>query len=1015
MKKTSLLIFIFSIVLPNVFSQSFSDDFENYNVGDYLGNQGTGWTTWSNSPGTSEDIQIVNDDAFSGSNSIYYDSPYGGGPQDIVLPFNGVHNTGTFKFRSMWKVPYGNSAYFNFQGGASLGSSWALDFYMYDDGSFYVDKLSGYFPQGQWFEIGIDVNFDTNVWEVFIDGVSQGTFSNGVNAVSFLDIFGVNYASQFWIDDVSYCFNNDCKTDLELKTASLSPNPICTNKGSDLTLDLTNHGPDAAKGFNLGLDMVGQGRIGYYVNLNGLAVGADTTIVIPAAFLTHKIVSSMPVKILNVDHDRNRQNDSVYTTITSYASPSGSSLIKGAIFQGKLNVGSPAQPDVVEIGKSVQYELTPPTNYTNSNFGSTWSISSIVARTTYGSIVPPSAYTLTNPLSGNNAVFKFTGLNTYLDSNITISYTISNTPNGCDSTIKRTIRVVPTPKPNFSIQGAVCLGDFTNFDNTTTIHSGTSTYKWYFGDGDSSDNTNPIHEFKTAGSFNVKIVATSFPYDIVKDTTIIVQVSDIPVVKFRPINACEGSTVRFQNQSTISSGTMTYDWDFGDASTHATASNPTHLYAAPGAFVVKLTASANGCLATQTRNAYQFAKPVASYTAPSTSVCALSEITLPNTSTIALGDQGALWDYSDGNISTTKNGKHAFAIAKTYDVKLTAVSEFGCKDSITKQIVVKETPIPAFVGNQFCGKIPTVFTNTTIENAPISTYTWTFSDNYTSNQKNVTRTWPNEGRYNVMLQALYANGCSGVTSKDITVAIQPKANFTAADICSGEILNFVNLTSGDKGNINYSWDFGNGTGTDASPKRLYNPSTTTTYTVSLAASYVNGCSDTVFKTVTVSQAPTCDFSIQNQGFIKYQFTPSNTTYTKYEWYFGEGGASFAKIPTYQYLYAGGFHVKMIATNSAGCNCEITKTISANTSTTSIGNNVGLKIYPNPNSGTFTVSNNNGNSMKIEVYNLLGSKILSQTSADSSVNINLGDVAKGIYLVKVTVNEVTTTTKVTVTN
>ena len=1015
MKKTITLILLFSLLLPVGFSQSFKDDFDSYNAGDYLGNQGTGWTTWSNSPGTYEDIYIVNDDAFSGSNSIFYDSPYGGGPQDIVLPFNGVHKTGTFKFRSKWKIPYGNSAYFNFQGGASIGSSWALDFYMYDDGSFYVDKLFGYFPQGQWFELGIDVNFDTNVWEVFIDGVSQGTFSNGVNQVSYLDIFGVNWASQFWIDDVSYCFNNDCKPDLELTSATLNPNPICTNHGSDLTLKLKNYGPDSAKGFNLGIDMPGQGRISRYVKLDNLAAGNDTTIVIPSVFLTHKVVSNQSVKILNTDHDRNRQNDSLYTTVTTYGSPSGATMITGSVFQGKASIGSPAQPDVVEIGKTNKYELTPPSGYSNANFGSTWFISSVVAKTKYGVVVPSGNYSLTNPSGGNNAILSFTGNSNYLDSNITFSYKIMNTPNGCDSTISRTVRVVPTPKPNFKLPGAICLGDFTNFDNTTSIHSGTSTYMWYFGDGDSSDNTNPIHEYAMAGTYNVKLVATSFPYGIVKDTIITVNVGDIPQVKFRPLNKCQGTPVTFQNQTTISSGAITYDWDFGDASVHATSSNPGHLYSAPGAYKVTLTATANGCAASQTRNAYTFAVPVPDFIAPATPVCAKTPITLSNTSTISMGDQGALWDYSDGNISTTKDGVHAFDIAKTYNVKLTAVSEFGCKDSIIKQVVVKPAPVPTFVGDQFCGKIPTVFTNTTVEDVANPNYTWTFSDNYTSFQKNVSRTWPYEGKFSATLKAQYTNGCVGETSKDFTVLIQPKANFTANDICSGETLNFVNLTAGDKGNINYKWDFGNGTGTEASPKRLYNPAVTTTYTVTLAASYTNGCADTITKTVTVSQAPTCDFTIVNQGFMKYQFAPVIGTYTKYEWYFGEGGASTLKNPAYQFLYAGGFKVKMIATNSAGCSCETTKLVSATSSVANINNVTGLKIYPNPNNGAFTVSNSNGGIMKIEVYNLLGSKIASQTTNENSASVNLGDVAKGIYLVKVTINDVTTTTKITVAN
>ncbi len=1014
MKKTLSFLFAILIALPLAFSQSFSDDFESYNVGDYLGNQGTGWTTWNGAPGTSEDIQIVNSDAFSGSNSIYYDSPYGGGPQDIVLPFGGVHNSGIFKFKSMWKIPKGNSAYFNFQGGANLGSSWAMDFYLNDDGSFNVDKLSGSFPQDQWFEIRIEINFDNNDWAVYVDNVYAGSFSSSVNAASYIDIFGVNYASSFWIDDVSYCVNNSCKPDVELKALALSPNPICTNHFTDVTLDLTNHGPDSAKGFLLALDMSGQGRITYSINLNNLAPGTDTSITISNLFKTNIVGIGMEVKAINIDHDRNLLNDTISALLQSYPSPSGSELVTGSVFQGVKGIGTEAQPDIVQVGKTNKYELTPPTGTTNADYGPKWVIKSLVATTTSGIVIPSIAYNSSYP-SSSNASFSFKGTNQYLDSNITFTYTITNSPNGCDSSIKRTIRVVPTPQPNFIWPGAICLGDLTDFENKTSIHSGTSTYMWYFGDGDSSDNTNPIHEYKMAGSYNIRLVATSVPYNIVKDTTIGVTVNEIPIVKFHPNNRCEGTPVDFVNQTTVSSGALTYDWDFGDASTHGSATNPLHTYSAPGAYKVTLIASSNGCSATQTRNTYLFAVPVPDFVAPTTAVCAKTEIKLPNTSTIALGEQGALWNYNDGTISTAKDGIHNYANAGAYNVKLLAVSEFGCKDSITKVINIKSAPAPNFSGNQLCSQIPTVFTNKTVEVIPNPTYSWTFSDGYTSNQRELTRTWPIEGAYSVTLKANYTNGCSGTITKDVTVLPQPKADFRASDICSGETLNFVNLTTGDKGNIDFKWDFGNGISNEASPRRLFNPATTTTYTVSLAASYVNGCADTIFKNITVSQAPICDFAVKNQGYLKYSFTPSNSTYSKYEWYFGEGGGSNSVAPNYQFGYNGGFKVKMTATNLAGCECEITKLVSANSSVKNIADVVGLKIYPNPNNGAFTVSNNNGSAMKIEVYNLLGSKILSQVSNDDTSLINLGDVAKGIYLVKVTINEVTTTTKITVTN
>ena len=66
-------------------------------------------------------------------------------------------------------------------------------------------------------------------------------------------------------------------------------------------------------------------------------------------------------------------------------------------------------------------------------------------------------------------------------------------------------------------------------------------------------------------------------------------------------------------------------------------------------------------------------------------------------------------------------------------------------------------------------------------------------------------------------------------------------------------------------------------------------------------------------------------------------------------------------------------------------------------------------------GLFNISNPNSDVMVVEIFNVLGEKVYSKTSSDNLMNINLNDQSKGIYLVKITVNGVTTTTKITVTS
>ena len=224
------------------------------------------------------------------------------------------------------------------------------------------------------------------------------------------------------------------------------------------------------------------------------------------------------------------------------------------------------------------------------------------------------------------------------------------------------------------------------------------------------------------------------------------------------------------------------------------------------------------------------------------------------------------------------------------------------------------------------------------------------------------------------------------------------------------------MSKGDKGGIQYSWDFGNGTySTQQAPIRLYTPTATTTYTVALVASYPGACSDTIRKTITVSESPVSNFTSKDLGLLKVSFTPSNTTYSKYEWLFGEGGSSNSVSPTYQYTYTGNFNVTLKTTNAAGCSNSIMKKAVATTSINNVANNNGISIYPNPNAGGFTVSNAAGNAMKVEIYNVLGEKVYTKTTTEGSLAVDLDNNAKGIYLVKVTINGVTSTSKITVTN
>ena len=110
--------------------------FESYTAGQNLVTQNpTDWDTWSGGGGTSEDVAVSNANASSGSNSLYFSGVPGGGPNDIILRFAQVYNSGNFSLDANFFVESGKGAYFNMQETFTVGGVWAIDCFMLDNGT----------------------------------------------------------------------------------------------------------------------------------------------------------------------------------------------------------------------------------------------------------------------------------------------------------------------------------------------------------------------------------------------------------------------------------------------------------------------------------------------------------------------------------------------------------------------------------------------------------------------------------------------------------------------------------------------------------------------------------------------------------------------------------------------------------------------------------------------------------------------------------------------------------------
>jgi hypothetical protein len=210
MKQTLFIVMGLCLVFKLNAQVSFSDNFDAYTAGSLLGPQSTTWSTWAGG-GAADDINVSNSDAHSGANSLYFTTTAatGGGPADILLPLGGLHNKGMFNYTHWMKVATNKKAYFNFQGTATAGGTYTMNFTFAANGTLNIDdaskvSLSTTYPQGTWFEMKLQANLNTNDWELFINGVSKGKFQNSYFQIASVDYYSSDNTNSFWIDDVSY-------------------------------------------------------------------------------------------------------------------------------------------------------------------------------------------------------------------------------------------------------------------------------------------------------------------------------------------------------------------------------------------------------------------------------------------------------------------------------------------------------------------------------------------------------------------------------------------------------------------------------------------------------------------------------------------------------------------------------------------------------------------------------------------------------------------------------------------
>ncbi|MDB5152679.1 MAG: Carbohydrate binding family 6 [Mucilaginibacter sp.] len=252
--------------------------------------------------------------------------------------------------------------------------------------------------------------------------------------------------------------------------------------------------------------------------------------------------------------------------------------------------------------------------------------------------------------------------------------------------------VNPKPIANFSYS-IISNGTLPCTVKFTDSSKYADTYKWDFGDGNSSTIQSPSNIYNSAKTYNVKlVVSNSFGKDSITKQIIITLNKPKANFDFTILdNGNLPTTVNFKN-STI--GGSTYQWYFDDGNKSA-LSDPVEKYTVSKSYNVKLVATnAVGKDSIIKAVAVTINKPKADF-----NFTIVNDGTLPcNVSFTNASSNGQTykWNFGDGNTSVLESPKNIFNIGGTFPIKLVVSNQSG-KDSVTKQVTISNVtvnPIP---------------------------------------------------------------------------------------------------------------------------------------------------------------------------------------------------------------------------------------------------------------------------------------------------------------------------------
>ena len=385
---------------------------------------------------------------------------------------------------------------------------------------------------------------------------------------------------------------------------------------------------------------------------------------------------------------------------------------------------------------------------------------------------------------------------------------------------------------------------------------------------------------------------------------------------------CKGSLLKLYKGANL---VTSYRWSDG-------SSDSTLLINTKGIYSVTVTN--NNCQNADTINiSIKGKKPIPDFSAKPT---CLGDSTFFIDNSKSDSSQIASWKWNFGNSNflsinngLNKNIKHQFIQSGDEMVALSVTTDQGCSDSIIKSVKIYSLPQINFLPPYGCSGSQILFQDKSSDTlGNITKRYWNFGNvnneiDSTINP-NFNHIFDTAGVYNVSLTVVSTTGCKNTLTKNIQINPSPEINFLCSDTCFGQSTVFTDNSNTQVYNqiMNWEWKYNNIIFSNLkNPNSKFNNSGK--YIISMKTHSLNGCIDSITKTIKIHSTPSADFNV---GTIcnNTPFTFINKssiiadTINKYTWFINNKIQSSEKNPLITFKDTGIYSVKLQVETSNGC-------------------------------------------------------------------------------------------------